>query len=113
MVEIKNHVFYNVRKLSQDKKKEIMHYAKRHCNEWWADETKASRRVKFEIPFAKMVREMQYTAHFVVIHRRGYYTPNYGEVGFSSNENPVKHLWINIDESRLEKLVNKFELFER
>ena len=54
------------------------------------------------------------TAHFVVIHRKGFPSnAYYGEIGFATTESPSYHLTIKITEAELDVLADKFKISVR
>jgi hypothetical protein len=102
-------VYYNAYKLDFNKKREILIFAKRRCFQWCADEMRSSRRIKWEVPFEKIMRKFTDACHVTIVHRKTQ-KEEYGEVSFSSNGVPVHSLVMKIGAEKLEDLIEAFDL---
>lgn len=117
-------IFYDLSHLSLEQKKELMQYARSISFDWWVDKLDVGehwRRQTIEMDFENVLEKCDESTIFNVIHRRGteewknvkpiFRHRNWVvEVGFTTMTPISYYLWININEDKLDNIVNKFNL---
>jgi len=114
-------VFYDVSKLTLQDKISILQDAKDKCISWNVDIldcNKSWARQYIDMSWEDIVKKLDDSSHFVIIHRRGYvewkkFPDRYRwclEIGFSTYHSPSYFLWIYINEDELYWFINKYKL---
>lgn len=116
-------VFYNTDHLTIDDKIQLCRDGYGKCYEWWIDKLDCSiswGRQKIEMSLDDILKKLDNSCHFVVIHRKGYeenkdidiWKWNL-EIGFCTMENISHYLWIKIEETEIPYFINKYKLTPR
>lgn len=107
-------IFYDVRKLSLDKKIEILNAAKLLCKEYWVDKLDCNiswARQRIDMSFDEVMKLYNPKCHTVVIYRKGsVQSEYYGEIGFTTMSGVNFYLWIILTVDNLMNLVEKHKL---
>ncbi len=107
-------IFYGVRDLSFEQKRQLLYDAKEQCYEWWADVLDCSvsfQRRRVDMSFAAIMKKFTKDAHLVVIHRRGYKVWGFKlEIGFRAMTPVDYFLWIHLTEDKIGYFVEKYNL---
>ena len=117
--ENRHHIFYNVKDLPLERKREILNRARELSYEVRVDKLDCSvswGRRQIDMPYDDVMEKLDDECHFVVIHRRGYTRDGdreYGEIGFCTMRGVDYYLWINLTVSDLNTLINEFNLKPR
>lgn len=115
MNDYQQDIFYKTQNLGLSEKKELLKYA----NELSYDtsvqqiQPKSFQRKRIDKTFEWFLTILKNSDHFVVIHRKGYNDPYYGEIGVRTMDMNDYFLYINVTEEDLQKIVNKFNLESR
>ncbi len=106
-------VFYNVYSLLMENKLDILNNALTVCKDWRVDildTSKSIRRQKIDMSQKDILSKFHNSCHFVVIHRRACEKEYYGDIGFSTYDDPSYFLWIYLNEDIFLDLVKRFNL---
>lgn len=112
MKEYQRDVFYNTRNLSFEQKKELLKFANKLSYDTSVQQIQSGtyQRKRIDKTFDWFLTIFENRDHFVVIHRKGYEDPYYGEIGVRTMDMNDYFLYINITEENLNELVKKFNL---
>lgn len=109
-----NHIFYNTQDLSLAGKTSLLKYAYELSYDWRVDILNCNisfARRKIEMDFETVLKKLDDTCHFTVIHRFNVIKKNEnGEVGFSTMNEIDYFLWIYLTVADLEKIINQYRL---
>jgi hypothetical protein len=107
-------IFYNVKDLSLDDKKNLLEEALIRSYEWRVDILESFQRQKIEMKFEDIIKKLKSDSHFIFIHRRGYKNSGWGkwrlETGFRTFSAPDHFLWIWCEEEEIPYFVEKYKL---
>ena len=104
------HQFYNTNDLSLSEKRVILREAKEKCFKWWVDDLPGMARRKIEMSFKDILKKLDSSCHFVIIHRKGYSDPWFLEIGFTTMKEKTYYLWICCDEEHIPFFIKKYKL---
>jgi hypothetical protein len=107
------HIFYDIDKLSVQKRKKIINDAFSLKFDWHVDKldcNESFRRQRIEMSFDDIMIKFKGNCHFTVIHRKNIHDGEYGEVGFCTKDMVTYFLWIFITLKELENLIIKYKL---
>lgn len=112
MKEYQRDVFYNTRNLSFGQKKELLKFANELSHDTSIQQIQSGtyQRERIDKTFDWFLTIFEDRDHFVVIHRKGYEDPFYGEIGVRTMSMDDYFLYITITEEYLQKVVDKFKL---
>lgn len=108
-------IFYDINSLPLEIIIQILKESKDICYMWWIDvlQKHSLTRKKADMSFEDFIKICNKSDHFVFIHRRGEKSiMNWRlEVGCSTmTREPDYFLWIQVDENKIESLVNKYNI---
>ena len=112
-MEFLGHIFYTTEYLSFATKVEIINTAFTKNTKWWVDIldcNKSFSRKEIKMSFQEIMYKFNENCCFKVIHRRGYEIPFYGEIIFSTKNDPSYFLWIRLNEDDFFELIKLFQL---
>ena len=110
--------FYDIRKLSIERKKSLLIDCHAISFAWWADVldcNKSWARQKIEMPFENILAKLKPNSHFVVIDREFYPMDKekHFEIGFSTmTGEPSYYLFIWVKDESMPPILKKYGLKE-
>ena len=104
-------IFYKIKNLSIEERKELLREAKELSYIWWVDIldfTKSFLREKIDLSFEEIMSKYTNACHFSIIHR---ISENKLEIAFRTmNTGPDYFLWIECKPDKIEHFVSKYKL---
>jgi len=106
--------FYTRRDLTIEDKTAILNDAYAVNTVWWVDDLQGWTRRRINMPFEDIMKKLDMSCHFVVIHRRPPAGEEHGEIGFSTMKGPFSYyLWIYTTLDGLAKIITDYNLIQQ